>query len=303
MMMKPQNADLDLETPLTLAELTRGAEATDADAAGPRFWRSLSELADDGTFSEQARKAAARAQAAIHGLDEPSRRKFLTLMGASFALAGVSGCSVQPVEKIVPYVEQPELIVPGKPLFFATASSRGGDAVGLLVESQMGRPTKIEGNPSHPTSRGATDVFSQAEVLTLYDPDRSQVVVHEGGVETWERFLRFAVDLRERKKSDKGRGLRILTRSVCSPTLIDQIRRLREEMPEAKWHSYEPVTRDAARKGAELALGSAFEAAYHLEKADLVVALDADLLGWGPAGLRHARAFADRRVPESESPL
>jgi molybdopterin-containing oxidoreductase family iron-sulfur binding subunit len=303
MMMKPQNADLDLETPLTLAELTRGAEATDADAAGPRFWRSLSELADDGTFSEQARKAAARAQAAIHGLDEPSRRKFLTLMGASFALAGVSGCSVQPVEKIVPYVEQPELIVPGKPLFFATASSRGGDAVGLLVESQMGRPTKIEGNPSHPTSRGATDVFSQAEVLTLYDPDRSQVVVHEGGVETWERFLRFAVDLRERKKSDKGRGLRILTRSVCSPTLIDQIRRLREEMPEAKWHSYEPVTRDAARKGAELALGSAFEAAYHLEKADLVVALDADLLGWGPAGLRHARAFADRRDPESESPL
>ncbi|WP_206108151.1 TAT-variant-translocated molybdopterin oxidoreductase [Paludisphaera soli] len=300
-MMKSQPADLD--TPLTLAELMRDAAAPDAEATGPRYWRSLSELADDGAFTEQARKAAARAQAAIHGLDDASRRKFLTLMGASFALAGVSGCAVQPAEKIVPYVEQPELIVPGKPLFFATATSLGGDALGLLVESHMGRPTKIEGNPSHPASRGATDIFSQAEVLSLYDPDRSQVVVRNGGVETWERFLRFAVDLRERKLAEKGRGLRILTRSVCSPTLIDQIRRLREQMPEARWHSYEPVNRDAARKGAELALGSPYEAAYHLEKADLVVALDAELIGGGPVGLRHARAFADRRDPEAESPL
>lgn len=300
-MMKSQNADLD--KPLTLTELMRGAAAPEAESTGPRYWRSLSELADDGSFGEMASRAAARAQAAIHGLDEPSRRKFMTLMGASFALAGVAGCGVQPVEKIVPYVEQPELIVPGKPLFFATASSRGGDGVGLLVESHMGRPIKIEGNPSHPTGKGATDVFSQAEILSLYDPDRSQVAVHDGGVDTWERFLRFAVDLRARKLAEKGRGLRILTRSVCSPTVLDQIRRLREQMPEAKWHSYDPVNRDAARKGAELALGSPMEASYHLEKADVVVALDADLLGWGPAGLRHARAFADRRDPEAESPL
>ncbi|AMV40892.1 TAT-variant-translocated molybdopterin oxidoreductase [Planctomyces sp. SH-PL62] len=300
-MMKPQVADLD--KPLTLTELMRGAAAPEAGSTGPRYWRSLSELADDGAFSEQARTAAARAQAAIFGLDDSSRRKFLTLMGASFALAGVTGCGVQPLEKIVPYVEQPELIVPGKPLFFATASSFGGDGVGLLVESQMGRPTKIEGNPSHPTSRGATDIFAQAEVLNLYDPDRSQVVVHDGRVDTWERFLRFAIDLRERKKAERGRGLRLLTRSVASPTELDQIRRLRELMPEAKWHSYEPVNRDASRKGAELALGSAFEVGYHLEKADVVVALDADLLGRGPAGLRHARAFADRRDPDGESPL
>ncbi|MDG3008191.1 TAT-variant-translocated molybdopterin oxidoreductase [Paludisphaera mucosa] len=308
MMMKPTPADpapapdLDLEKPLTLVELMRGAQAVDAEPgdAGPRYWRSLSELADDGSFAAETARAAARAQAAIFGLDDSSRRKFMTLMGASFALSGVAGCAIQPAEKIVPYVEQPEAIVPGKPLFFATASPTGGDGLGLLVESQMGRPTKIEGNPSHPASGGTTDVFAQAEVLALYDPDRSQVAVHDGRVDTWERFLRFAVDVRERKKAAKGQGLRILTRSIASPTVIDQIRRLKEAMPEAEWHSYEPVTRDASRKGAELALGAAYEPAYHFDKADVVVALDADFLNWGPAAVRYSRAFVDRRNPEVE---
>ena len=296
-MMKPPIDEL--EKPLTLDELMRDAGPA-ADQAGPRFWRSLSELADDGSFDEQAKRAAARAQAAIYGLDEASRRKFMTVMGASFALSGVVGCGVQPAEKIVPYVEQPEAVVPGKPLFFATASPMGGDGLGLLVESQMGRPTKVEGNPSHPASGGATDVFAQAEVLSLYDPDRSQVVVHDGRVDTWERFLRFAVDLREQKLATKGRGLRFLTRSVSSPTLVHQFRRLQEALPEAKWVSYEPVTRDAARKGAELAFGKAFEADYRFDKADVVVALDADFLCWGPAGVRHARAFIERRTAEGE---
>ena len=226
----------------------------------------------------------------------------MTLMGASFALAGVSGCSVQPVEKIVPYVEQPENIVPGKPLFYATASSLGGDGVGVLVESQMGRPIKIEGNPTHPASRGATDAFSQAEVLSLYDPDRSQVVIHDGRVNTWDRFLTFAVDLREKKLAVKGKGLRILTRTVTSPTLADQIKRLLEAMPEAKWHSYEPVTRDTVRQGAKLAFGEAYEPVYHFDKADVVVALDADFLGWGPGRLHYARAFADRRSLGAQEP-
>ncbi|WP_165073826.1 4Fe-4S dicluster domain-containing protein [Paludisphaera rhizosphaerae] len=294
-MMKPPIDDV--EKPLTLAELMGAADA-DPEPTGPRFWRSLSELADDGSFAEQARSAAARAQAAIYGLDEASRRKFLTLMGASFALSGVVGCGVQPVEKIVPYVEQPELIVPGRPLFFATASPAGGDGLGLLVESHMGRPTKIEGNPSHPASQGATDIFAQAEILTLYDPDRSQVLVHDGRVDTWDHFLRFAVDLRTRKLESKGRGLRILTRSVSSPTMLDQLRRLKEAMPEAKWHTYEAVSRDAAHKGAELALGASHELRPHLDKADVVVALDADFLSWGPASVRLSRAFADRRDPD-----
>src|SRR5262249_25397403 len=117
-----------------------------------------------------------------------SRRQFLTLMGASLALAGLSGCSVRPAPsmEIVPYVRAPEEVIPGKPLFFATTMTLGAAAVGLLVESHLGRPTKIEGNPDHPASFGATDLFNQASVLTLYDPDRSQTVTYLGETRTWE---------------------------------------------------------------------------------------------------------------------
>ena len=293
--MNPSKDDVD--KPLTLSELMRGAQSvSETESQGPRYWRSLSELADDGSFTDEVAQAVAGVRGAIEGLDDASRRRFMKLMGASFALAGVAGCSVQPVEKIVPYVEQPESIVPGKPMFFATASALGGDGVGLLVESQMGRPIKIEGNPTHPASQGATDVFSQAEILSLYDPDRSQVVIHDGRTNTWERFLSFAVDLREKKKATKGGGLRVLTRTVTSPTLADQIQKLLKEMPEARWHSYEPVTRDNVRKGAELAFGEPLEPVYDFAKADVVVTLDADFLSSGPGRLRYARAFADRRA-------
>ena len=115
-------------------------------------------------------------------------------MGASLALAGLSACTRQPTEKVFPYVKAPECIVPGEPLFFATAMPLGGIATGLLVESHMGRPTKIEGNPDHPASLGATDVFAQASVLGLYDPDRSQVVRHLGEVQTWAQLRRRADD-------------------------------------------------------------------------------------------------------------
>ncbi len=287
----------DVDKPLTLSELMRGARSgSETESQGPRYWRSLSELADDGSFTDEVAQAVAGVRGAIEGLDDASRRRFMKLMGASFALAGVAGCSVQPVEKIVPYVEQPESIVPGKAMYFATASALGGDGVGLLVESQMGRPIKIEGNPTHPASQGATDVFAQAEILSLYDPDRSQIVMRDGRANTWEQFLSFAIDLREKQKTVKGAGLRILTRTVTSPTLADQIRRLFKELPEARWHSYEPVNLDNVRKGAELAFGEPLEPLCDFAKADVVVTLDADFLASGPGRLRHARAFADRRA-------
>jgi molybdopterin-containing oxidoreductase family iron-sulfur binding subunit len=295
-MMKPETDDS--ARPLTLDELVLGAESEPT-----RLWRSLEELADPDAAAGRAANAAARAQAAIYGLGDVGRRDFLTVMGASLALAGVSGCGVQPAEKIVPYVDQPEQIVPGKPLFFATAAPFGGDGLGLLVESQMGRPTKVEGNPSHPASRGATNAFAQAETLALYDPDRSKIVVARGREGTWENFLRFAIDLRARKLAAKGAGLRILTRSVASPTVLDQLRRLKEAMPEVVWHSYEPVNRDAARKGAELAFGKPYEPSYKLDGVDVVVALDADFLAWGPSSVRLAREFADRRDPDAASML
>src|SRR5688572_33495746 len=110
-------------------------------------------------------------------------------MGASIALAGVSACTRQPAEKIVPYVRQPEEVVPGRPLFYATAMPEGGFAHPLLAENHMGRPTKLEGNPEHPASLGATDLFGQATVLTLYDPDRSRTIIGRGEVRTWSSFV------------------------------------------------------------------------------------------------------------------
>src|SRR5690606_33617078 len=117
------------------------------------------------------------------------RRSFLKLMGASMGLAGLTACTRQPEEKIVPYVRAPEQMVPGKPLFYASAVPMGGYGLGVLAESHMGRPTKIEGNPLHPASLGATDVFAQASVLELYDPDRSQTITYGGRIRTWPVFL------------------------------------------------------------------------------------------------------------------
>ncbi len=233
--------------------------------------------------------------------DPSSRREFLRLMAASLALGGLSGCAIQPTEIDRAVRGAPEQIVPGKPLFFTTALAMDGFACGVLVESHMGRPTKIEGNPDHPASLGATDAFAQAAILSLYDPDRSQVVTHEGRVETWEHVQATLLAVREsRSKASKGAGLRILTQTVTSPTLADQLRRLQEQFPEAKWHAYEPVTRDAVGAGCRLAFGEELEPVYHLDKADVIVALDADFFAWGPGRLKDARAFAARRETEKD---
>ena len=148
------------------------------------YWRSLEELAGSAEFHRFA-----DGEFPSEWKEPLSRRGLLQAMGASLALASLSGCVREPTEKIVPYVRAPEEIVPGKPLFFATAMTLGGFARGLVVESHMGRPTKVEGNPQHPASLGATDVFAQASVLTLYDPDRSQVVTQRGRISSWVAFV------------------------------------------------------------------------------------------------------------------
>ena len=224
------------------------------------------------------------------------RRRFLQLLGASIAFAGLSGCQVrQPVETIVPYVRQPEEIVPGKPLFYATAMSLGGYAIGLLVESHEGRPTKVEGNPNHPASLGGTDVFAQASVLDLYDPDRSQTPLYLGEIRTWGDFL---TDLRgevTKQRDKKGAGLRILTETITSPTLGDQLKKLATDFPQAKWHQYEPVNRDSSLAGAQTAVGRFVETIYHFDKANVVLSLDSDFLMSGPGSVRYARDFMTKR--------
>src|SRR5829696_8356677 len=150
---------------------------------GKQYWRSLDELADTKDFQELMHREFP--DNATEWNDPVGRRRFLKLMGASLALAGFTACTRQPTEYIAPYVAQPEEMIPGKPLYFATANTLGGYATGVLVESHEGRPTKVEGNPDHPASLGATDPFSQASVLGLYDPDRSQTITYLGDVSTW----------------------------------------------------------------------------------------------------------------------
>ena len=147
------------------------------------FWRSLGELADTPEFREYLHREFP--EQASEWNDPKGRREFLKLMSASLALAGVGACTRQPEELIIPYVRQPENIVPGRPLFFATAVVHGGYARPVLAESHMGRPTKLEGNPEHPASLGAADSFVQAEILNLYDPDRAKTVTLRGEVKSW----------------------------------------------------------------------------------------------------------------------
>jgi molybdopterin-containing oxidoreductase family iron-sulfur binding subunit len=219
-------------------------------------------------------------------------------MGASLALAGVSACTRQPTEKIVPYVRQPEELVPGKPLFFATAMAIGGVATGLLVESHEGRPTKVEGNPDHPGSLGATDVFAQAAILALYDPDRAQTLTNLGEIRPWSAFLGAMSAVLTAQRPLHGAGIRILTESVSSPTLASQIRDVLARFPSAKWHQWDPVSRNSARAGSKLAFGEFVDAQYRFDQADVILSLDADFLGCGPGSLRHAKEFAARRRPD-----
>ncbi len=271
------------------------------NSQGPRYWRSLEEMAGSEAFQELMRGEFP--QQADVWPDSLSRRKFLTLMGASLALAGLNGCSVQPAPSVdlVPYARPPEEVVPGRPLFFATTMTHAGAGVGLLVESHEGRPTKIEGNPDHPASRGATDIYHQASVLTLYDPDRAKTVTCLGQTRTWDDFAAAISDAMRKQRERHGAGLRLLTETVVSPTLAGQMGDLLKDLPEAKWHVWEPLHRDASWQGMQMAFGEPVNAVYDFSKADVVLSLDADFLQFGAGHLAYAADFiARRRVRTSE---
>src|SRR6188768_220753 len=183
---------------------------------GREYWRSLEAVSETPEFKEFLHREFP--QNASEWLDPVGRRGFLKLMSASLALAGVSACTRQPNEELVPYVRQPEELVPGKPLFYATAMPFAGAGMGLLVESHEGRPTKIEGNPDHPSSRGATDVFAQASILGLYDPDRSRNITNLGDVRAFSAFIAAMRPLLQAQEAGGGAGIRVLTETVASPT-------------------------------------------------------------------------------------
>ena len=259
------------------------------NGGGPRFWKSLEEWSHSPDFLPYLhREFPEYASEWDNGI---SRRRFLQLMAASLALGGLTACSRQPQEKIVPYVRRPEEIIPGKPLYYATTFSHRGYGKGVLVRTEMGRPTKIEGNPDHPASLGATDVFMQASILGLYDPDRSQTIRQGKDISTWNAFVQFIGTRIEEHERDEGAGLYLLTGKTTSPTFGEQLQRLRVRFPKLNWCSYEP----AAPIRAKSTSGDDAEPSYDLSKADIIVSLDADFLFEGPANLVLTKAFSKRR--------
>src|ERR1700736_3071424 len=182
---------------------------------GKQYWRTLEELADDPQFQQLLHREFPRH--ASEWDDSVDRRDFLKLMAASLAFAGLSRCGKAPEEHIIPYVNQPEGLVLGKPQYYATAMPFGADAIGVLVESHEGRPTNVQGNPDHPSSVGAIDSFVQASILNLYDPDRSQVSTFLGDISSSGAFLEAAQTIAAKFKAIDGEGFRILTGTVTSP--------------------------------------------------------------------------------------
>ncbi len=271
-----------------------GADSTPSPFSpeGKEYWRSLDQLADTPEF----RKYLEKEFPSKHELwmDPISRRDFLKLMGAGLGLMFFSGCR-KPLQMIFPYNENPENLIPGKPLFFASALPMGGYMQGVLAESHEGRPTKIEGNPEHPDSLGATNIFMQASILGLYDPDRSQTVMNRDRISSWEDFLSAAHKALQEQEAVHGAGLRLLTETVTSPSLASQIQALLKRFPKARWHQYEPLSRANVIAGSKLAFGEILETQYRLENAQVILSLDADFLSSGPGHLRHARAFSQKR--------
>jgi MoCo/4Fe-4S cofactor protein with predicted Tat translocation signal len=260
--------------------------------SGSETWRSRQELAGSEEFHRHL-EAEFLAEFAAPG-DGLSRRRFLQLMSASIAMATLAGCR-WPEEKIVPFVQRPEDTTPGTTKRFATTLELAGAASGVLVTSFDGRPIKIEGNPNHPFSLGAADVFAQASILELYDPDRSQSVIRREGHQTvratWDDFAQFARE--QLALLNRGQGLAVLSEASDSPSVAATSRRFAERFPGAQCFTYEPIKRDI------IARGVPYPYRQHLDltAARIIVDLNADLLGRHPTALRNAHQFAAGRAP------
>jgi Fe-S-cluster-containing dehydrogenase component len=226
----------------------------------------------------------------------PNRREFLGWMAAfSGMMTATVGCTRQPLEKILPYHKMPEETIPGVPLFYATANVLGGFATGTLVESHEGRPTKVEGNPSHPGSLGATDIFAQASILSLYDPDRSKVIRKGNTFSTWGAFLGALRARLEDQKTGKGAGIRIVTEALTSPTFGDQMKSFLAAYPKAQWIQYDPVGRENLRQGLLELMGAPYHPYYDFRAAKVILSLDNNFLFEEPGHVRYARDFAAQR--------
>jgi molybdopterin-containing oxidoreductase family iron-sulfur binding subunit len=295
--VKPSPASPQVVTEIAPAKLTLAEVRARLDGkSGKRFWKNMDELAETPGFHEMLAEEFPRLAggAANEWVDAVSRRGFLKVMGASFALAGLAGCTKQPDEPIFPYVKAPEDLILGKPMYFASAFPFPTGAIPVLVKSDAFRPIKVDGNPDHPMSKGKSDVFTQASLLDLYDPDRSKEVLFHGATSGWADFQEaFA---KAAKATDGGAGIYFLSETITSPTLAAQWKQVQAAYPSAKLVQWEPVNRDAAMAASKAAFGSYMDAQYKLENADVILSLDADFLGGiaHPGFLPMAAAYAAR---------
>jgi molybdopterin-containing oxidoreductase family iron-sulfur binding subunit len=282
---------------MTLAEVRAKLDGK----TGRRFWKNLDELAETPGFQELMAEEFPRQS--TEWVDAVSRRGFLKVMGASLALAGLAGCTKQPDEAIFPYVKQPEDLVLGKPMYFATAHPFPTGAIPVLIKSDSFRPIKVEGNPEHPMSKGKSDAFTQATLLDLYDPDRSQHVMHRGETSAWGDFQQEFIAAA--KKSNGGQGIYFLSETITSPTLAAQWKQVQAAYPSAKLVQWEPVNQDSSRAASKAAFGSYTDAQYKLEDADVILSLDADFLSGiaHPGFLPLAAGYAARHRYEEDKPM
>ena len=218
---------------------------------------------------------------------------FMTGVAATLASCG------RPPQEVVPYVQVPERETPGLPLRFASALPLAGYGRGVIVTSVEGRPIKIDGNPLHPASLGATDVYGEATVLSLYDPDRSRAPYSENRIQSWSAFEAALRPRLDQLRTKQGEGLAILTGRITSPSMISQFDALKQSMPQVKWYRYEAIDDDSIRSGAALAFGRPATALPRFKDARVVLALDADPIGFGPEQIRYAREIIDARRAHS----
>jgi molybdopterin-containing oxidoreductase family iron-sulfur binding subunit len=271
------------------ADQMRGALA---GKSGRSFWRALEELTETSLFERYIDEEFPALSSRVPALN---RRSLLKIMGASLALAGLSACRGEEDETALPYVNAPDGVTIGVARWYATAVSLAGYAQPVLGKTFTGRPVKLEGNPDHPVSKGATDAFTQAALLGLYDPGRSQLPLHLGKPADWNAFdsemstRAIAVD------KTQGEGFRLLTGAVSSPTLVRQIAEMMQRWPKARWHVCDPVSNDLQLAASAQVFGAPLQPHPAFDRAEAIVSLDDDFLGHGPRQTLNARLFADRR--------
>ncbi len=273
-----------------------------AESTGPRYWRSLDELAVSPEFQQYLEREFPEGASDMDGVD---RRHFLKIMAASFALGGIglSGCR-RPEAHFVPYAKSPEHVIPGLPTFYASARPIRGGAVPVVVETHEARPTKIEGNPSYASFGGRTDLQTQASVLNLYDPDRATAHLSGGKILPRADLNDLLAGISTTYAARKGEGLAFLAEPSTSPTRLRLIEALKASMPKAVWAEYDPLGDDGAESAATSLLGRKARPVYHFDKASRILGLDADFLQTGGGHLKAARDFTDgRRVEDTDGKM